>query len=272
MTPVLRSAAVSVSFGGVHAVVDVDLEVQPGQLVGLIGPNGAGKTTFIDAISGFVRAEGRVEIDGVDVTGLSPHRRAQRGLVRTWQSIELFDDLSVGENLLVAARRPSVWRTLRELVSPPVAGSADVLPALELLGLGATVDVLPGDLAQGQRKLVGIARALVASPRLLCLDEPAAGLDTHESEELGRRLRKLADGGQSILLVDHDMGLVLGICDEIVVLEFGQVIARGEPDAVRRDERVISAYLGSAAATLARGALDSAADARTESAGERDRG
>ena len=251
MTPVLKSAGVSVSFGGVHAVVDVDLEVQPGQLVGLIGPNGAGKTTFIDAITGFVSAQGRVEVDGEEVTGLPPHRRAQRGLVRTWQSVELFDDLTVGENLLVAAHRPSVWRSLRELVSPPDAGTAEIVPALELLGLQATVDELPGDLSQGERKLVGIARALVARPRLLCLDEPAAGLDTHESEELGRRLRGLVDGGQSMLLVDHDMGLVLGICDEIVVLEFGRVIARGAPEAVRRDERVVTAYLGGAAAELA---------------------
>jgi len=272
VTAVLKSAGVSVSFGGVRAVVDVDLEVEAGQLVGLIGPNGAGKTTFIDAISGFVRAKGRVEIDGEELTGLGPHRRAQRGLVRTWQSIELFDDLTVGENLLVAAHKPSLRRTLRELVTPPAAGLAEILPALELLGLEATVDELPGDLSQGQRKLVGIARALVARPRLLCLDEPAAGLDTHESEELGRRLRKLVDGGQSMLLVDHDMGLVLGICDRIVVLEFGEVIARGAPEAVRRDERVISAYLGGAAAELARGALDSAADARTENAVERDRG
>ena len=122
---------------------------------------------------------------------------------------------------------------------------------LELLGLEAIVDELPSELSQGQRKLVGIARALVAKPRLVCLDEPAAGLDTHESEELGRRLRGLVDAGQAMLLVDHDMGLVLGICDEVVVLEFGKVIARGAPDAVRRDPRVIAAYLGSAAAALA---------------------
>ena len=110
------------------------------------------------------------------------------------------------------------------------------------------MDELPSDLSQGQRKLVGIARALVAKPRLVCLDEPAAGLDTHESEELGRRLRGLADAGQAMLLVDHDMGLVLGICDEVVVVEFGKVIARGAAETVRRDQRVVAAYLGSAAA------------------------
>jgi branched-chain amino acid transport system ATP-binding protein len=248
LTPVLRATGVSVSFGGVHAVVDVDLEVGDGRLVGLIGPNGAGKTTFIDAISGFVRAAGRVELDGESLTGMPPHARAQRGLARTWQSIDLFDDLTVRENLLVAAHRPSVWKVIRETVSAPSSGEAEIAPVLELLGLESVADELPQELSQGERKLVGIARALVVKPRLVCLDEPAAGLDTNESEELGRRLRRLVDGGQSMLLVDHDMGLVLGICDEIVVLEFGRVIARGDADVVRRNPAVIAAYLGSAAA------------------------
>ena len=248
---VLDATGISVSFGGVRAVVDVDLRVGEGQLVGLIGPNGAGKTTFIDAITGFVRYRGRVELDGHDLTRLPPHVRARRGLARTWQSIELFDDLSVRENLLVASHRPSVWRTIRETLSLPDAGTGEIGPALELLGLEEIADEVPTELSQGQRKLVGIARALVTRPRLLCLDEPAAGLDTHESAELGRRLRALADSGQAMLLVDHDMGLVLGICDEVTVLEFGKVIARGPAEAVRRDEAVITAYLGSAASELA---------------------
>jgi ABC-type branched-subunit amino acid transport system ATPase component len=251
MTPVLQATGISVSFGGVHAVVDVDLEVGEGRLVGLIGPNGAGKTTFIDAITGFVRCSGRVALDGEDLTRLPPHTRARRGLARTWQSIELFDDLSVRENLLVASHRPSVWRTIRETVTAPDSSSTEVEPVLELLGLEATADRLPSELSQGQRKLAGIARALVAKPRVVCLDEPAAGLDTRESEELGHRLRALADGGQAMLLVDHDMGLVLGICDEVVVLEFGQVIARGATDVVRADPQVIAAYLGGAAPELA---------------------
>ncbi len=250
VSPVLEATGISVSFGGVHAVVDVDLEVGEGRLVGLIGPNGAGKTTFIDAIHGFVRSEGRVRLDGEDITGLPPHARARRGLARTWQSIELFDDLSVGENLLVASHRPSVWRTIGETVSVPGAGSAETAPVLELLRLGGAADAMPSELSQGQRKLVGVARALAGKPRVLCLDEPAAGLDTQESEELGRLLRRLADDGQAMLLVDHDMGLVLGICDEVVVLEFGKVIARGPADHVRNDPRVVAAYLGSAASRL----------------------
>ena len=250
MSAVLRASGTSVSFGGVHAVIDVDLEVGAGRLVGLIGPNGAGKTTFIDAVTGFVRSSGRVELDGTDLTGLAPHRRAQLGLARTWQSIDLFDDLTVRENLLVSSHRPTVWRLIRETVSPPDNGEGEIAAALELLGLEPVANELPHALSQGERKLVGIARALVAKPRVVCLDEPAAGLDTNESEELGRRLRGLADAGQSMLLVDHDMGLVLGICDEIVVLEFGKVIARGPAETVRRDPRVISAYLGSAASEL----------------------
>jgi branched-chain amino acid transport system ATP-binding protein len=271
MTPVLQATGVSVSFGGVHAVVDVDLEVGDGRIVGLIGPNGAGKTTFIDAISGFVRCGGRVELDGQELTGLPPHARARRGLARTWQSVELFDDLSVRENLLVASHRPSVWRTLKEVVSVPDDGQAEIASALELLGLEAITDEVPSELSQGQRKLVGIARALVAKPRLVCLDEPAAGLDTHESEELGRRLRSLVDAGQATLLVDHDMGLVLGICDEVVVLEFGKVIARGAPDAVRRNPQVIAAYLGSAAAEVSPALLDSASEQAKRGIGQGDR-
>jgi branched-chain amino acid transport system ATP-binding protein len=256
MTPVLKTRGISVRFGGLQAVAGVDLDVGEGRLVGLIGPNGAGKTTFIDAISGFVRSEGGVELDGADLTGLPPHARAQRGLARTWQSVELFDDLSVAENLVVASHRPSVWRTIGETLSAPTAVSDEIAPALDLLGLEATADKLPTELSQGQRKLAGIARALVAKPRVLCLDEPAAGLDTHESEELGRRLRQLADAGQAMLLVDHDMGLVLGICDEVTVLEFGKVIAHGPADVVRRDEAVITAYLGSAGSELAEAVED----------------
>jgi branched-chain amino acid transport system ATP-binding protein len=260
-TPVLKATGISVSFGGVRAVVDVDLEVGEGKIVGLIGPNGAGKTTFIDAITGFVRSEGRVELDGEDLTGLPPHARARRGLARTWQSIELFDDLSVRENLLVASHRPSVVQTLKETVSAADPGSPEIDSMLEVLGLDRIADELPTELSQAQRKLVGIARALVAQPRLVCLDEPAAGLDTHESEELSRRL-----------LVDHDMGLVLGICDDVVVLEFGKVIARGPADVVRRDPEVITAYLGSAASEVADAVLDSAAPQVSEAVGEAERG
>ncbi len=223
---VLRVTGLSVAFGGVLALSDVSLEVHQGELAGLIGPNGAGKTTLIDAVAGFVSSSGRVELAGEDLGKLPPYERARRGLARTWQSTELFEDLDVRENLTVASRH------------------APVEPVLDLVGMTWAADMMPGQLSAGQRKLVGVARALAARPRLLCLDEPAAGLDTRESEELGACLRALADRGQSMLLIEHDMGLVLSICDRVVVLEFGRVIADDAPQAVRHDPRVIAAYLG----------------------------
>jgi branched-chain amino acid transport system ATP-binding protein len=157
---------------------------------------------------------------------------------------------------MVASHRPSLWETVRELFSRPVVHTQAVDDALSLLGLEQVAELMPEELSQGQRKLVGVARALVAHPRVICVDEPAAGLDVNESAELGRRLRGVVDQGTPVLLVDHDMGLVLGICDRVVVLEFGKVISRGKPEEVRRDARVVTAYLGSAAAKLAPAALE----------------
>ncbi len=250
MTPILEARSLSVSFGGVRALVDVDLRIEPGQLVGLIGPNGAGKTTFIDAISGFVSYRGAVLLDGRDLAGVAPHTRARLGLARTWQSIELFDDLTVRENIAVSAQHLSGWAATREAFSKPSDGGAHADEALKLFELDGLSDLMPHEISQAHRKLVGVARAIAASPRLLCLDEPAAGLDTIESEALGRHLREIADHGTTMLLVDHDMGLVLSISDYVVVLEFGEVIAHGTPDVVRADPKVISAYLGAAAAEV----------------------
>ncbi len=253
VTPVLEARGVSVSFGGVRALVDVDLRVESGQLLGLIGPNGAGKTTFIDAISGFVGYRGSVLLDGRDLSGKAPHERARLGLARTWQSIDLFDDLTVRENIAVAADHPSAWAALRGVVSSPSERTEQIENALDMFGLDGRADAMPSELSQADRKLVGVARALAAAPRLLCLDEPAAGLDSLEREALGRHLREIVDRGTSMLLVDHDMGLILSISDYVVVLEFGEVIAHGTPDAVRNDPNVISAYLGSAGVEVTAG-------------------
>jgi branched-chain amino acid transport system ATP-binding protein len=190
---------------------------------------------------------GTTALHGADITGLSPHERSRRGLARTWQAIELFDDLTVRENLTVAAHHPSLLSTLRDIFTNSTSRSSAVDEALEVFALEPLAEATPSELSQGQRKLVAVARALAARPKLLCLDEPAAGLDAQESVVFGRHLREIVDRGTPILLIDHDMGLVLGISDRVVVLEFGKVIAVGTPSAVRADARVVAAYLGSAA-------------------------
>jgi branched-chain amino acid transport system ATP-binding protein len=244
--PLLDVRGLRVTYGGVVAVSDVDLRVDERSLVGLIGPNGAGKTSMIDALTGYhPAAAGSILFDGADVTRVAPHLRARHGLGRTFQSVELFDDLTVEENLLVASSHIGVLAALQDLLLPLKRPSrANVDWALSMCSLEDVADRFPTELSHGRRKLVGVARVLAQRPRLVLMDEPAAGLDTEESLELGKRLRSLPNEGVSVLLVDHDMGLVLGICDEVVVLDFGQVIAHGAPAEIRTNEAVITAYLG----------------------------
>jgi branched-chain amino acid transport system ATP-binding protein len=242
--PVLATEGLCVRYGGVRALEQVELRVYAGQLVGLIGANGAGKTTFVDAITGFTAASGRVALDQADIARLAPHRRAALGLARTWQSTELFDDLTVRENLAVACGMPTLRAVLLGLVRGRAMTDRRIDESLALLGLASLCDEQPSSLPLGQRKLVGVARALVAQPRLLCLDEPAAGLDANESRVLGARLRQVVDAGTTTLLIDHDMNLVLSVCDYVYVLDFGQVIAHGTPREIRVNEAVIRAHLG----------------------------
>jgi branched-chain amino acid transport system ATP-binding protein len=235
----------SVSFGGVRAVDGVSLNVTGGKLVGLIGANGAGKTTFIDAMTGFVPSSGRVWLNGQEISQFPNYQRVRAGLARTWQSSELFDDLTVVENLRVAAECVPAERGRRRFgISRRTNAPEGIDQTLELLELERFADKLPTELSHGQRKLVGVARALSSEPDLLLLDEPAAGLDSTESGELGTRLRSIVNSGTTVFMIDHDMGLVLTVCDYIYMLEFGQLLAQGTPAEIRRDEAVIAAYLG----------------------------
>jgi ABC-type branched-subunit amino acid transport system ATPase component/ABC-type branched-subunit amino acid transport system permease subunit len=231
--PVLDVVDLRVNYGGIVAVSDVSMRVEAGTVVGLIGPNGAGKTSVIDAITGFVPAGGTVKVLGERVDGLRPYRRVRAGLARTFQSLELYDDLTVGENVSAAAA-----------ASRGDARHNAVDRALDLVGISELTERTAGELSQGERQLVSIARACAANPKLLLLDEPAAGLDTSETKWLGERIRTIASAGVGVVLVDHDVALVLSVCDYIYVLNFGEVIADGDPLAIRADRSVAAAYLG----------------------------
>ncbi|MFT4210810.1 MAG: ABC transporter ATP-binding protein [Microbacterium sp.] len=238
--------SLSIRYGGVVAIPDLSFSIPEGSVVGLIGPNGAGKTSLVDGLSGAHRpSSGTVRLRGRDITGEPPHTLARRGLTRTFQSAELFDDLTVLENLKVAAEKLSVRRALAQIFPRRTRGGQENVEwAAEVAEISHLLDRMPSQLTHGQRKLVGVARALASRPSLLLLDEPAAGLDTTETKELGRQLRTLPTSGTSLLLIDHDMSLVLEICDLVLVIDFGELIAQGTPAQIRLDQHVIDAYLG----------------------------
>ena len=237
--PMLQVRNLTVRYGGVVAVDDVSFSVPEGQIVGLIGPNGAGKTTTIDALCGFHGCEGTVLLQGRDIGGCAPHTRASLGLARTFQLAGVSDDLTVAENVQVGQHHST-------------GNDAEVLDRiLGDLGLADMRELLVSVLSQGQRQLVSVARALAGEPKLLLLDEPAAGLDSTESLWLAERLRAVRDTGVTILLVDHDMSLVLNLCDTIDVLDFGALIAHGTPEEIRHNDVVSTAYLGATHQRLA---------------------
>jgi ABC-type branched-subunit amino acid transport system ATPase component/branched-subunit amino acid ABC-type transport system permease component len=234
----LSMTGMTVRFGGVTALDSVTLSVRPGQVVGLIGPNGSGKTTLLDAVCGLVRADGEVRLGDARIDRMPTLARARRGVARTFQAVELFDDMTVLDNVAVAADHgPAAGRRNRSL---PRAAQI-----IENLGLNAEVGRDPGELPTGRRRLAGIARALAAAPTVVLLDEPAAGLDDAERRELGRLIRRLADEWRlAVLLIEHDVQLVADISDHVVALELGRVIAAGTPATVLKTPAVVAAYLG----------------------------
>jgi branched-chain amino acid transport system ATP-binding protein len=226
--PLLETIDVKVRFGGNIALDDVSLTVEPATVTGLIGPNGAGKTTLFNAITGLQSVSGgRVLLNDKDVTKLPPHKRARQGLARTFQRLELFTSLSVRDNVRVAGEIRNRWSIIA------------------LVGLDEVADREVGEIPTGQARVVELARALMIKPTLLLLDEPASGQTEEETEAFGVLLRKLAtEDGLGICLVEHDMALVMNVCETIHVLEFGRMIASGTAEQVRNDPAVIDAYLG----------------------------
>jgi branched-chain amino acid transport system permease protein len=251
-SPVASLRGVSKDYGGVHAVRDVGLDLRAGQIMGLIGPNGAGKTTLVNIVSGLVPpTAGEATVVGIPLgSGVPAHRVALAGVSRTFQQTKLFDRLSTLDNVLVGAHRVSRPTFLRRLLWLPSArrderqAVAQAAAQLARVGLADRAGVPAGDLSYGDQRRLEIARALAAHPTLLVLDEPAAGMNHVEAAALSDLIRSLADDGITVLLIEHNVRMVLDTCTHIVVLNFGQVIAAGDPATVARDPRVIDAYLG----------------------------
>jgi len=239
--PLLDVKEVSVKFGGHMALHGVTMSIEPGRITGLIGPNGAGKTTLFNVITGLQdTVRGKVLMNGIDVTGAAPHDRGQRGMARTFQRLELFGSLTAYENLQVAAEIKRLWGGGQE------GPSADerVESAVELIGMRPFIHKRADVLTTGQARLVELGRAIVTRPKVLLLDEPASGLDADETDYFGTILKGLAKGGMGILIVEHDVPLVMRLCAQIYVLDFGQMIAEGAPSEIQANQRVIEAYLG----------------------------
>ena len=249
--PLLDVARLNRRFGGVHAVNNVSFSVESGTIKGLIGPNGAGKTTLFNLISGTIPSDsGDVLFDGQPIRNLPPHQIAKRGIFRTFQNIKLFAKMTVLENVMMGRHTnsragfaagifnlPRTWTEERQIRERALA-------MLDLLGIAHLANTEAQSLAFGQQRHVEMARALAGEPKLLLLDEPAAGLNMHETDRLGELILKIKRMGITILLVEHDMSLVMTICDELVALSFGQVIAQGKPREIQKHPEVIRVYLG----------------------------
>jgi branched-chain amino acid transport system ATP-binding protein len=252
----IRVSNVSLSFGGVHALQNCSLVVEPGTITGLIGPNGAGKTTLFNIVAGFLRPwRGRVELAGEDVTGLPPHVLFRRGLVRTFQIPHEFSTLTVLENLLVVPRGQSgegllgAWAGARRVAIEEDALRRRAEETLEFLNLAHLRDAPAGTLSGGQKKLLELGRAMMADARVVLLDEPAAGVNRTLMNDLAERIHILnRERGVTFFVIEHDMNLIAALCDPVIVMSQGQVLTQGALDEIRRDARVVEAYFGTAGA------------------------
>jgi branched-chain amino acid transport system ATP-binding protein len=250
-TPILELRSVSKSFGGVQALSDISLGIKPGQICGLIGPNGAGKSTLLGLIAGSVFPnEGEVVFRGQDVTRLPMYRRARIGIARTFQLAHTFESMSVAENIMVGAddhRRQNVFQALTGLPRKrrSADGSHDLNAVMDLIGVRGLADLPASRLTFGQLRMVATGRAIAAKPKLLLLDEPAAGLSGKDIDALAKAVRDVRAHGTTVVIVEHNMDLIMRLCDHIVVIHLGQKIGEGNPEQVRQIERVVEAYLGS---------------------------
>jgi branched-chain amino acid transport system ATP-binding protein len=251
-TRLLKGEGIALSFGGIKVLRGLDVEFRSGEITGLIGPNGAGKTSLFNCLTGAYQPQsGSIMYDGNPLNGLSPAERAARGVVRSFQTVALCPDLTVVENVMMGLARnyragwTSVFLPLPRGRRETAQMRQAALNALSSLGLANSADFLPQQLPPGMQRLVEIARAIVGEPSVLLLDEPAAGLNNAETRDLTRTLRTISSPDLVMVIVEHDMDLVMSLCDRIYVINFGEVIACGPPDAVRGDEKVVSVYLGS---------------------------